>query len=94
MTLCLCRTQGVLQTYHHLGMVAIKRSVSVMHSNLASATFLRLWLIKVWPGARMSITIVRATHLCIHGSRIPTSKMSNRLPQWEDKAVLLGLFRY
>jgi hypothetical protein len=39
--------------------------------------------------ARMSIAVVRATHLCLRGSRIPTrSKMSNRLPQWEDKAGL------
>jgi hypothetical protein len=43
--------------------------------------------------ARMSIAIVRATNRCLRGSRIPTSKMSNRLPQWEDKAGL-GLFRY
>jgi hypothetical protein len=28
--------------------------------------------------ARMSIAIVRATHLCLRGSRIPTSKMCNR----------------
>ena len=41
--------------------------------------------------ARMSIAIVRATHLCLRGSRIPTSKMSNRRPQWEDQAGL-GLF--
>ena len=33
----------------------------------------------------MSITIVRATHLlCIRGSRVPMSKMSNRFPQWEE----------
>jgi hypothetical protein len=43
--------------------------------------------------ARMSIAVVRATHLCLRGSRIPTSKMSRRLPQWEDKAGL-GLFRH
>jgi hypothetical protein len=43
--------------------------------------------------ARMSIAVVRATHLCLRGSRIPTSKMSKRLPQWEDKAGL-GLFRH
>ena len=42
--------------------------------------------------ARMSIAIVRATHLCLRGSRIPTSQMSNRRPQWEDKAGL-GLFK-
>jgi hypothetical protein len=42
--------------------------------------------------ARMSFAVVRATHLCLCGSRIPTSKMSKRLPQqWEDKAGL-GLF--
>ena len=43
--------------------------------------------------AQMSIAIVRATHLCLRGSRIPTSKMSDRRPQWEDKAGL-GLFRH
>jgi hypothetical protein len=42
--------------------------------------------------ARMSIAIVRATHLCIRGSRIPTGKVCNRIPQWEDKAGL-GLLR-
>ena len=43
--------------------------------------------------ARMSIAIVRATHLCLRGSRIPTSQMSTRQPQWEDKAGL-SLFRH
>jgi hypothetical protein len=43
--------------------------------------------------ACMGIAIVRATHLCIRGSRIPTGKMCNRLPQWEDKAGI-GLFRH
>jgi hypothetical protein len=42
--------------------------------------------------APMSIAMVRATHLCLRGSRIPTSQMSNRRPQWEDKAGL-GLFQ-
>jgi hypothetical protein len=43
--------------------------------------------------ARMSIAIVRATHRCLRGSRIPTGRMSSRLPLWEDKAGL-GLFRH
>jgi hypothetical protein len=48
-----------------------------------------------YANARMSIAIVRPTHLCICGSRsIPTGKMCNRLPQWEDKAAGLGLFRH
>ena len=42
--------------------------------------------------AQLSIAIVRATHHCLRGSRIPTSQMSDRRPQWEDKAGL-GLFR-
>jgi hypothetical protein len=42
--------------------------------------------------ARMSIAIVRATHLCLRGSRVPSSQMSNRRPLWEDKAGL-SLFR-
>jgi hypothetical protein len=40
--------------------------------------------------ARMSIAIVRATQICLRGSRIPTSTM--RRPQWADKAGL-SLFR-
>jgi hypothetical protein len=38
------------------------------------------------------IAIVRATHLCLRDSRIPTSRMS-RLPQWEDTAGL-SFFRH
>jgi hypothetical protein len=39
------------------------------------------------------VSIVRATHLCLRGSRIPTSHMSrDRHPQWEDKAGF-GLYR-
>jgi hypothetical protein len=36
---------------------------------------------------RLSIAIIRATHLCLRGSRIPTHKMS-RQPLWEDGAGL------
>lgn len=43
--------------------------------------------------ARMSVAIVRATHLCIRGSRIPTSSMSRRVPQWEDGAGMTS-FRF
>jgi hypothetical protein len=42
--------------------------------------------------AWMSIAMVRATNLYLRGSRIPTSRISNRRPQWEDKACL-GLFQ-
>ena len=40
--------------------------------------------------ARISIAIVRATHLCLRGSRIPSSQISqpSRLPLWEDQAGL------
>jgi hypothetical protein len=41
--------------------------------------------------APMSIAMVQATHLCLQGSRIHTSQVSNCRPQWEDKAGL-GLF--
>jgi hypothetical protein len=41
--------------------------------------------------ARMSIAIVRATHLCLRGSRVPLSQISRR-PLWEDRAGL-GLFK-
>ena len=41
--------------------------------------------------ARTSIAIVRATHLCLRGSRVPLSQISRR-PQWEDRAGF-GLFK-
>jgi hypothetical protein len=43
--------------------------------------------------AQVSISIVRATHRCLRGSRIPTSHMSHCRPQCEGKAGL-GLFRH
>ena len=42
--------------------------------------------------ARMSIAIIRATHLCIRGSRVPANLISNRRPLWDDKAGV-GLFQ-
>jgi hypothetical protein len=42
--------------------------------------------------ARMSIVIVRATHLCLWGSRVPPLSQVSRPPQWEDGAGL-GLFK-
>ena len=41
---------------------------------------------------RMSIASVRTLHVCLRGSRVPTSQMSNRRPEWEDGAGLT-LFR-
>ena len=41
--------------------------------------------------ARVSITIIRATHLCIRGRRIPADRISHCRSQWEDGAGL-GLF--
>ena len=44
--------------------------------------------------AQVSIAIVRATHHCLRGSRIPNSQMSrDRRPQWEGNAGL-GLYRH
>jgi hypothetical protein len=34
------------------------------------------------------IAIVRATYLCMRGSRVPVHKISIRYPQWEDGAGL------
>jgi hypothetical protein len=42
--------------------------------------------------ARMSIAIVRATHRCLRGSRVPTGKMSEKhFPQWEDRNLSDGV---
>jgi hypothetical protein len=41
--------------------------------------------------ARLSIAIVRASHVCIRGSRVPTSRISNMRPQWEDMAGMVLL---
>ena len=42
--------------------------------------------------ARVSIAIVRATHLCLRGSRVPFRHASTKWSQWDDGAGL-GLFR-
>ena len=38
--------------------------------------------------ARVSVAIVRATHLCIRGSRVPYRHVSTKGSQWEDGAGL------
>jgi hypothetical protein len=43
--------------------------------------------------ATMSFAILRATHRCIRGSRIPVAQISTPLPLWEDQAGL-GLYRF
>jgi hypothetical protein len=43
--------------------------------------------------ARFSIAMVRATHICLRGSRTPTSRMSTRRPLWEDGAGI-ALLKY
>ena len=43
--------------------------------------------------AQMSFAILRATHRCIRGSRIPAAQISTPLPLWEDQAGL-GLYRF
>ena len=42
--------------------------------------------------SRDAITLVRATHRCIRGSRVPAHRISVQRPQWED-GVGLNLFR-
>ena len=42
--------------------------------------------------SRVSITLVRATHHCLRGSRVPAHRISVQRPQWEDGASL-NLFR-
>jgi hypothetical protein len=36
--------------------------------------------------ARLSIAAVRATHLCLRGSRVPAHNVSTRFSKWEDGA--------
>jgi hypothetical protein len=38
--------------------------------------------------ARLSMVAVRATHLCLRGSRVPAHNISTRFSQWEDGAGL------
>ena len=42
--------------------------------------------------SRVSITLVRATHRCIRGSRVPVHRIIVQRPQWEDDAGI-NLFR-
>ena len=34
--------------------------------------------------SRVAITLVRATHCCLRGSRVPAHQISVQQPQWED----------
>jgi hypothetical protein len=43
--------------------------------------------------ARLSIAIVRATHVCLRGSIAPMSRMSNIRTQWDD-TVGMDLLKY
>ena len=36
--------------------------------------------------SRIAITLVRATHRCIQGSRVPAHRIRVQRPQWEDDA--------
>ena len=36
--------------------------------------------------SRIAITLVRANHSCIRGSRVPAHRISVQWPQWEDIA--------
>jgi hypothetical protein len=51
-------------------------------------------LVCAYINARMSIAVACATttHICIRGSRIPASRISNKHPFWEDAAGI-GLFK-
>ena len=42
--------------------------------------------------ARVSVAILRATHLCLRGSRVPFRHNSTKWSAWDDGAGL-GLFR-
>ena len=62
---------------------------------------LSAWLAEKWEkpfsevcgyvNARMSIAIVKAVHLCLHGSRIPTSKICSSRPP--EPGRILGRFK-
>ena len=42
--------------------------------------------------SRIAITLVRATHCCIRGSRVPARRISVQRPKWEDGSGI-NLFR-
>ena len=48
--------------------------------------------VRGYVNARLSISLVRAGHLCLRGARVPTSAMSHRRPIW-DGSDALALFR-
>jgi hypothetical protein len=45
-----------------------------------------------WVNARISIATLRATHICLRGSRVPIKHISSKWSNWDDGAGL-GLFR-
>jgi hypothetical protein len=79
-------TPFVVSTYSLLGKVAkmLLKRLSALLSEKWEKPYSEVC---GYVNAQISIAIV-ATHLCLRGSCIPMSHMSNGRPQWEDKAGL------
>jgi hypothetical protein len=94
--------EAYLEQRHHFppfvcsvdGLHARGREASTFAKRLLAAKLAQKWKRSYsqtcsYVNARLSISIIiRATHCCLRGSRIPTSKTSTRFPQWEDGAGL------
>ena len=63
--------------------ISIRLATKWNHSYLKTCGYVK---------SRISITLVRATHHCIRGSRVPAHRISMQRPQWEYGAGL-NLFR-
>ncbi len=49
--------------------------------------------VRGYVNARLSLALVRASHLCLRGSRVPTSSMSTHRYRWDDDAGTYCLFQ-
>jgi hypothetical protein len=84
-------TPFVLSTDGHLGMEA-KVLLKRLSALLAAKWDKPYSVVCGFVNTRMSITITRATNLCLGRSRIPAGHISTKHPMWEDSAGL-GLYR-
>lgn len=64
------------------------RMMKIIVKTLAKKWYTPYAVICGFVGSRMGIAMIRATHRCLRGSRIPARVMSTYRPMWEDGSFL------
>ena len=76
---------GILDVY---AAATLKKIASCLTTKWQKTSSMTCGYVKI----RISITLLRAKHRCIQGSRLPENRISVQQPQWED-GTRLNLFQ-